>query len=173
MTEQFPVLYILARTDLPSMNAGKLAAQASHASNAFINEVINMETDLTDDQYHTDPRVDMIDEQVKLARKWQAETPQAFGTVLVLAVTEDQMRAAVQVAQAVGLIADTVNDPTYPYIISTEAANLIPESTDTAPRIPKGDQTVMFRSEDTVAFIGGDKNDPLLTAIVGNFPLHP
>ena len=31
-----PVLYILMRTDMNSMNPGKAMAQASHASNAFI-----------------------------------------------------------------------------------------------------------------------------------------
>jgi hypothetical protein len=31
----------------------------------------------------------------------------------------------------------------------------------------------MFRSEDTCAFVGGDKNDPMLEAIVGRFSLHP
>ena len=34
------VLYILMRQDLPSMNAGKAMAQASHASNAFIYEAL-------------------------------------------------------------------------------------------------------------------------------------
>ena len=31
-----PVLYILMRTDMDSMNPGKAMAQASHASNAFV-----------------------------------------------------------------------------------------------------------------------------------------
>ena len=36
-TEVFPVLYILMRNDMKSMNPGKAMAQASHASNAFVN----------------------------------------------------------------------------------------------------------------------------------------
>ena len=35
-TESFPVLYILMRKDLKSMNPGKAMAQASHAANAFV-----------------------------------------------------------------------------------------------------------------------------------------
>ena len=34
--EMTPVLYILMRTDMTSLNAGKAMAQASHATNAFI-----------------------------------------------------------------------------------------------------------------------------------------
>ena len=33
-----PILYILMRTDMTSLNAGKAMAQASHATNAFIQE---------------------------------------------------------------------------------------------------------------------------------------
>ena len=33
-----PVLYILMRTDMDSMNPGKAMAQASHASNQFVAE---------------------------------------------------------------------------------------------------------------------------------------
>jgi peptidyl-tRNA hydrolase len=147
--DQFPVLYILMRADLPSMNAGKAMAQASHASNAYVKMAGDRAAD------------------------WQATTDQGFGTVLVLSVNETQMRAAVQVAKAAGFDAGVVNDPTYPYIIPTEQANLIPTSVDTMPRMLKGENTVMFRSEDTCAFVGGDKNDPMLEAIVGRFSLHP
>ena len=34
-------LYILMRTDLPSMNAGRAMAQAAHAANQFIKEYGN------------------------------------------------------------------------------------------------------------------------------------
>ena len=88
-----PVLYILMRTDLDSLNPGKAMAQASHASNAF---------------------VDLMTTDDALFQAWATSTPQAFGTVLVLGVNELQMRTAVQVAGTCGFTSDGVNDPTYP-----------------------------------------------------------
>ena len=55
-------LYILMRNDLDSMKAGRAAAQASHASNAFIHKFGK-------------------NEEVK---EWANQTPQGFGTAIVL-----------------------------------------------------------------------------------------
>lgn len=144
MTEQttFPVLYILMRDDMESMNAGKAMAQASHASNAFVEE--HLRSLPKDKKQWTE-----ID---KLCVQWRTETPQGFGTVLVLAVNEAQMRTAVDVAKGMGFVAGVVHDPTYP--------------------LRDGD-TTHFLPVDTCSYIFGDKNDPMLGAVVGNFPLHP
>ena len=91
--EKTPVLYILMRDDMESMNPGKGMAQASHASNAFVHA---------------------IDKKLPSYKQWAGETNQGFGMVLVLAVNEAQMRTAVEVSKSVGFIADVVNDPTYP-----------------------------------------------------------
>ena len=75
MTEQFPILYILMRNDMDSMNPGKAMAQASHAANAFVaNDIWEMEQ--------------MPDGIVDLKNQWQNETTQGFGTVIVLPVNE-------------------------------------------------------------------------------------
>lgn len=95
----FPVLYILIRNDLESMNPGKAMAQASHASNAFAR---HMNRKLTDD------------DDKKLYVKWENETEQGFGTVFVLAVNESQMRTAAEIADTLGYISGVVHDPTYP-----------------------------------------------------------
>ena len=95
-----PVLYILMRTDMDSMNPGKAMAQASHASNAFVS--------------NAEPGYN-IDEE--LFNAWQQSTPQGFGTVLVLGVNEAQMRTAVEVAESFGVDkfpCDIIHDPTYP-----------------------------------------------------------
>lgn len=165
--DTFPVLYILARsyaTDLPSCNAGKLAAQCSHASNAFVHSMN------VGDKEYLGKELTNNDE---LFNKWQLETPQGFGTVLVLAVNETQMRTAVKVATALDLVSGVVNDPTYPAHLDAEAAVMIPAETWTLDPIPAGDKMVTFRSEDTCSYIFGDKNDPMLSAVVGRFPLHP
>ena len=95
-----PVLYILMRTDMESMNPGKAMAQASHASNAFVS--------------NAEPGYN-VDEE--LFNAWQESTPQKFGTVLVLGVNEAQMRTAVEVAESFGVDkfpCDIIHDPTYP-----------------------------------------------------------
>ena len=132
-----PVLYILMRTDMDSMNPGKAMAQASHASNAFVSNA--------EPGYNVDEN---------LFNDWQDSTPQGFGTVLVLGVTEDQMRTAVEVAESFGVDkfpCDIIHDPTYP--------------------LQDGD-TTHFIPVDTCGYIFGDKEDPLLQSILQNFELH-
>jgi peptidyl-tRNA hydrolase len=160
MTEQQPfnVLYILMRTDLSSLNPGKGMAQSSHASNAFLHRI--------------DKERNVTDVQIFNANNWRNQTPQGFGTVLVLGVNKEQMFSAVKIASMMGFVAEVVNDPTYPYILDKEAASLVPVASDTAPRMQQGDKTVLFRSEDPSAYVFGDKNDPMLQAILGKFQLH-
>ncbi|MEE8113831.1 MAG: peptidyl-tRNA hydrolase [Nitrososphaerales archaeon] len=130
--EIVPVLYILMRGDLDSMNAGKGMAQASHAASAFA--------------------MCMTGDTSLLYKKWFIETRQGFGTVLVLSVNETEMRTAVTVGNQLGYICDVIHDPSYP-IRDGEICHFLPI--------------------DTCAYVFGDKNDPLLSAVVGNFPLHP
>jgi len=137
--ETFPVLYILVRNDMDSMNAGKGMAQASHASNAFVN-------------YMLDEQNKLSDEAVALYNKWSTETPQGFGTVLVLAVNEAQMDTAADVADGLGFVSGIVHDPTYP--------------------LRDGD-VCHFLALNTCAYVFGNKNDPMLGFVLGNFPLHP
>lgn len=143
MDETFPVLYILMRSDLDSMNSGKGMAQASHASNAFVkemNESLLISENLPNSVMQ------------RLFNEWQLQTPQGFGTVLVLAVNEIEMLTAVEVARKLSIVAEVIHDPTYP--------------------LQDGD-FCHFLPLNTCAYIFGDKNDLLLGAIVGNFPLHP
>ena len=129
-----PVLYILMRTDMDSMNPGKAMAQASHASNAFITHSLK----------HPAQQGDLVD-------AWQNSTPERFGTVLVLGVTEGQMQTATLVGDRCGYLSGVVHDPTYP--------------------LQDGD-TTHFIPVDTCGFVFGDKDDTLLQSIIGNFELH-
>lgn len=172
----FPVLYILTRTDLPSMNAGKGMAQASHASNAFVfaqlKVMLKSPWKTVKDFVNVFIRGRFTEDANGFLR-WVHSTPQGFGTVLVLAVNETQMRTAVQVARMLGFDGELVNDPTYPYQTTAEIAGLVDPELHTMPPIIKGGMATLFRSEDTCAYIFGDKNDKMLAAVVGNFPLHP
>ena len=132
-----PVLYILMRTDLDSMNPGKAMAQASHAGSTFV--------------HNAEPGYN-VDEE--LFNAWQKETKQGFGTVLVLGVTEVQMRTAVAVAESFGVDkfpCEIIHDPTYP--------------------LQDGD-TTHFIPVDTCGYIFGDKENITLQAILQNFELH-
>jgi peptidyl-tRNA hydrolase len=150
--ESFPVLYVLARTDLQSMNSGKLAAQTCHAGSAFAKQMESSED--------------------TLYIEWRNQTSQGFGTVLVLGVTEQQMQTANKIAKQLGFVADIVTDPTYPAHLDKEAVD-VDSPRWTLPCVPAGDKMVTFRNETTCGFIFGDKNNPILGAIVGNFRLHP
>ena len=154
MNETFPVLYILMRTDLTSMNAGKAMAQASHASNAFVYGELQrwmahpVKTGWEKFKMFFGLKVFVDDDFLK----WVNETKQGFGTVLVLAVNESQMRFTTTAAQKYGLMADFVHDPTYP--------------------LRDGD-TTHFLPLDTCAYVFADKNDPITGMLLGGYKLHP
>lgn len=105
MTEDIPVLYILMRTDLESMNAGKAVAQGGHAANMFAHC-----TDRSKERY----------------KHWISATNEGFGTTIVLSVNEKQMYEAVSNAGAFS--SNIVHDPTYP-IQDGEVVHHIPLDT--------------------------------------------
>jgi len=127
-----PVLYILMRNDLDSLNPGKAMAQASHASNQFVHNFAQ----------GTD---------TELYNMWSNETTQGFGTVLVLSVNETQLQSSIMMAEKHLSHCGIVHDPTYP-IQDGEVVHHIPL--------------------DTCGYVFGDKEDPVINAILGLFPLH-
>ena len=141
-----PTLYILMRSDMKSMNAGKAMAQASHASNAFVHNVFKTRNDQGRQEgygkYH-----------VQLADEWALETDQGFGTVIVLdGFSEVAIRRAVEIAQATGLYSEMIHDPSYP-VRDGSITHAIPL--------------------DTCAYVFGDRNNEIVKDIVGGFRLHP
>lgn len=59
-----PILYLIMRNDLPSLNPGKLAAQAAHCANACVALMEN--------------------KNPALLLAWQGQSKQSFGTTIVL-----------------------------------------------------------------------------------------
>ena len=151
-----PVLYILMRTDLPSMNAGKAMAQASHASNAFVHRM----------ERHGTPNETLN----ALRPAWMAETNQGFGTVLVLAADLWKINSIMEkVPSLKDVYAEKIIDPTYPYQVTGEIANLIKKDMP----IFKGDGLfVLTREEVTCAYLFGDK-DGAAGSLVSELKLHP
>lgn len=112
MTEAPVYMYILMRTDMASMNAGKAVAQGAHAANACTGRAKRS----TDENLHA------------LLAEWEAATGDYCGTTITLGVNEAQMRKAVEIAQAMGLHAGIFHDPTYP-LVDGDVLHLIPVDT--------------------------------------------
>ena len=159
----FPVLYAIVRNDLQTMNPGKAEAHSGHAAVAFVEKTLVVPLLAGTAHKDIDP----------LVWQWRTATTQGFGTQINLNANFKQMKTIVEVSNSLGFVAELVTDTSYPYELPTEAANLIPESTDTLPRIYKGATTVLFRNEITAAYVFGDKNDSMLEAVIGRFNLKP
>lgn len=114
-----PRLYILMRTDMDSMNAGKGMAQAAHAANAF---VADMEEASRKD-------VIEVSQHINAFRVWQKQTSQNFGTTLTLAVpSEEDLIFRVGIAKQLHHPANVIMDPTYP-VCDGATMHLLPVNT--------------------------------------------
>lgn len=144
-------LYILMRTDLPSMGAGRAAAQASHAANAFIHKHGN----------------------TKDAKAWAASTPQGFGTAIVLGATLEQIELITNVAHAKGFYTEQIVDPDYAISISAEIVPFLRQDLK-GIKIEQSEKDptkyIIHRQEITCAYIFGNKED--LAPILGDLPLY-
>ena len=187
MNETFPVLYILVRLDLGSMNAGKGMAQSSHASNAFVYGELKrwadhpIKTGWEKFKMFLGLKKFVDDDFLK----WVNETPQGFGTVLVLGVNEHQMRFAVGAAKRYGLPAEIVHDPSYPILVDRDLTRYMTNSVDDTlepfeiPNFPSGFQNPTWYDGfvtvpmDTCAYVFADKNDPITGMLLGGYKLHP
>lgn len=159
MKEEFPIdyrLYILMRNDLDSMSVGRAAAQASHASNAFIHKY-GKRTDV---------------------QNWQKQTSQGFGTAIVLSAKLDQINdVLLNIKRGVLLTKqhpyDVVEDPDYGMKTTRELFNLL--DTRKYTRYVLSDTTseptvTFFRSEITCAYVFGTKQE--LSPILGHLNLY-
>lgn len=151
-----PYLYILMRTDLPSMGLGKSVAQGAHAANQFTEE-------------HVIQPLMKGKEVDALVTAWRTATPDGFGTTISLGVTGDQMRAVIDVAHKLGLAAETTVDPTFPYLVDKEIFPLIGADVHTEKPVFLRDQVVCFRREESCAYVFGLKSE--LSILLGQFNL--
>lgn len=85
------ILYLLMRTDLPSLNSGKGMAQAHHAGTHL--------------SYHYEHR--------KEYKEW-ANQARGFGTVLTVGATESMINLILKEYKYKGDITGKIIDPTYP-----------------------------------------------------------
>ena len=151
MSNENLYLYILVRTDLPSMGAGRAAAQASHAANAFIHKFGN--------------RAEV--------KEWQKQTPQGFGTAIVLGVNFDQLKDVVGQSIMAKFPCDTVVDTDYVISVSSEVIPYM-NSDDSRIKIEPSpidpNKYLIHREEITCGYIFGDKEK--LSELLGTLPLY-
>lgn len=110
-----PVFYLLMRNDLESMTPGKLAAQASHVTNAFMEDIKNhCNNDLLNEMFC----------------KWTEKTEQGFGTAICLSVNKEEIQDikkwlleyTSKSPNSCGVF-NMVYDPTYPHKIPKSVAD--------------------------------------------------
>lgn len=97
-------LYLLVRSDLPSMNAGKAIAQGSHAAN---HALFNLKKS-RNQQFK------------KWLKEWENQANidgacQGFGTCISLMCNEEELNGVLDLNRANGMPAGFVIDTTYPY----------------------------------------------------------
>jgi len=115
--EQEPALYILMRSDLDSLNPGKMVAQGAHAANQFGYDMDGLEAQHLVDKDNPDTASELTPVQRDLVRmfgQWQTSTPQGFGVTLCLDVTGEELPLVVEAAKRAGFAAGVTHDPSYP-----------------------------------------------------------
>lgn len=147
------------RTDLPSMNAGKAMAQASHASNQMVHHIRNSKNDTLQGDLN----------------EWQSEA-NGFGTCIVLGATGkeiDNLINGLDHMVDTVFVAGQVIDPTYPFFASKEYVDLFDKDAVTAVLdVIRDDGTMLFlRKEMTCAYLFGEKEE--IEGYVSHLNLHP
>lgn len=139
------------RTDIPSMQSGRSAAQASHAANAFV--------------YKFFAKEDVV--------QWQQQTSQGFGTAIVLGTNLIDMVSKVKEASRQKFFSDIIVDPDYAITISSEILPFL-DKTNQLVKLEQSptDSTkyIIHRAEPTCGYIFGDKEE--LKELVGDLPLY-
>jgi peptidyl-tRNA hydrolase len=135
------VLYIIARNDLDSMNSGKLAAQCSHASNAFINHARKHKMP----NYSVTTTAVLGDNFIDDTTAWENETTQGFGTVLVLEGSMNKIKPVVEIFKRLNYIAGIVHDPTYP-ILDGQVVHHIPLDTCSYIFVPNKEEDILAKT---------------------------
>ena len=127
------VLYVIVRTDLPSMNPGKAMAQVAHATTQLAEQVYNSNNFAIKEFY----------------KKWLEQGTGTFGTTIVLACdSEYDLCCAVNNNYNLSDLKGLVEDPTYPIKIDNEIAQLLNYNkvvkTDTPEIYTKNERTCGF-----------------------------
>jgi len=150
------------RNDIPSMNPGKLAAQAAHVANAF--------------EYEFNKSGSAKKNLGKLYKAWKNQTKQGFGTTICLGANEDQFLFQgrnLGNGYLNGCFSGEVYDPTYPCSIPIEVADYLNQSNLSQQIIFKEDSAIFLRNELVGMYVFGDKENEEVQFLVGGLELYP
>lgn len=156
MIDNEPVLYIIMRNDMESLNPGKLSAQCGHAVSMFHQKMnsVKANSDLK-----------------SLFLEWLSDRD--FGTKIVLGADKGQIDDICYSLKNKSNIAnDIVYDPTYPFWTTEEIANILIEyNIATHNGNIKNKNHLLTRKELTCMYIFGDKN--VISEYVIHLNLYP
>ena len=143
-----PYLYILMRSDLESLNPGKMVAQGAHAANQFAFNMGKLRYSL--EKPHADDPLSTPENNalLRLFEQWETSTPDGFGVTICLDVTGQQLPLVVAAAKRANSAAGVTHDPSYP-LRDGQVTHLLPL--------------------DTCGYVFGDKDD--LRILLGQFDL--
>jgi hypothetical protein len=146
-----PILYILMRDDLTSLNSGKAMAQAAHAGNA-VDAHFELEMQITSASSNPADRAKASALSTAFYN-WKQQTSQGFGTTIVLGGSMAKIKTDIEWLKRNDFLADVIHDPSYP-LVDGSVVHLIPL--------------------DTCAYVfAPDKNDPYLRMVLNSYGLHP
>ena len=104
MTQE-TVAYILARTDLPSMNYGKTMAQIHHAGVQMLSK---------------HPNSTWVKSYISEGSAGGAD---GFSTTIVLGATLSEIETAIARLKSVSCLYGIIVDPTYPFVVESEISS--------------------------------------------------
>ena len=112
----------MMRTDLASMNPGKMCAQAAHAGNA-------VEQKFHDVMASNASKPTAGAAELNTAfHEWKNSTTQGFGVTIVLGANIEQIRTKVAILSQVGYLTEVIHDPSYP-LRDGQVTHLLPLDT--------------------------------------------
>jgi hypothetical protein len=170
-----PYLYLIMRGDMPSMNPGKLAAQAAHGASMFHERARNFRDTVTD-TYHMPSSHWFVgyNDWVRCAKD--------FGVTIVLTATKQEIMT-IQSRTLDGrfnegndFVCDTIVDPSYPFTMDTEIYEYVRSSTEegflfqNVSDLGNG-KTFATRNEMSGFWIFGEKEQ--LVPYIGHLKLYP
>ena len=112
--EKEPALYILMRSDLDSLNPGKMVAQGAHAANQAAFEMRKLRERVKHPNSGGATKTVANDRLLDMFEQWETSTPDGFGVTLCLDVTGEELPLVVNAAQSCGFAAGVTHDPSYP-----------------------------------------------------------
>lgn len=155
-------VYVLVRTDIPSMNAGKGMAQVHHSGVQMMAI------------YHDES---LVKEYIKQGAESGAN---GFNTTITLGANREQIEIVQEKVndfyeRGHSCLNGQVLDPSYPFLVNLEVwewANSLNPNVKSVSTDIGLDMVLVTRSELTCAWFLGDRNDPEFKALFDGLSLH-